>query len=67
MNETVFSLNDLREMQAWPLERKVKETKKLIEDWYDAFHGRVFVSFSAGKDSTLLLHLVHVVFYPDNK
>jgi 3'-phosphoadenosine 5'-phosphosulfate sulfotransferase (PAPS reductase)/FAD synthetase len=29
-----------------------------IQEWYDFFSGNVYVSFSGGKDSTVLLHLV---------
>jgi len=51
-------------MQAWPLEKKVEKTKELIAEWYRYWKGKVFVSFSAGKDSTLLLHLAREV-HPD--
>lgn len=51
-------------MQAWPLEKKVAETLRLIAEWYKAFSGKVYCSFSAGKDSTLLLHLARQL-YPD--
>lgn len=59
-----YTLAQLREMQSWPLERKVRESQKLIAEWYAHYGGQVYVSFSAGKDSTLLLHLVRQ-FYPD--
>ena len=61
MKDALYTLADLKEMQAWPLERKVRETQRLIKEWYDAFGGMVYVSFSAGKDSTLLLHLAREV------
>jgi 3'-phosphoadenosine 5'-phosphosulfate sulfotransferase (PAPS reductase)/FAD synthetase len=64
MSDTMFTRDELREMQAWPLERKIRETKALISEWYTAYNGRVFVSFSSGKDSTLLLHLAREV-HPD--
>ena len=35
-----------------------------IREWYDHFEGKVYVSFSGGKDSTVLAHLVHDI-YPD--
>ena len=62
MKNAMYALGELREMQAWPLERKVRETKELIARWYNAYHGMVYVGFSAGKDSTLLLHLAREVF-----
>ncbi len=35
-----------------------------IREWYDHFDGNVYVSFSGGKDSTVLAHLVHDL-YPE--
>lgn len=35
-----------------------------IREWYDYWNGDVCVSFSGGKDSTVLAHLVHDI-YPD--
>ncbi len=46
------------------LEEKIKRTKMLIMDWYYQFDGQVYVSYSGGKDSTVLLHLVRSIF-PD--
>ena len=49
----------LKSFQALPL--RVKELKSLlrIREWYDYWNGDVIVSFSGGKDSTVLAHLVH--------
>lgn len=55
---------DLRELQALPLELKVKKTQNRIKEWYDYFGGQVYVSFSGGKDSTVLLHIAREL-YPD--
>lgn len=41
-----------------PYELKLQLTKKRIEDWYNYWCGDVYVSFSGGLDSTVLLHLV---------
>ena len=52
---------DLKIMQSWPLERKIMVTQARIIEWYKRFDGNVFVSFSGGKDSTVLLDLVRRV------
>jgi len=54
----------LREKQSWPLDRKIEESLELIRCWHEAFDGWVYVAFSGGKDSTVLLHLVRSI-YPD--
>jgi len=45
-------------MQGLPLEVKIAKTKLRIREWYDHWNGDVYVSFSGGKDSTVLLDLV---------
>ena len=52
------SQNDLKQMQSLPLEAKILMTQRRIRDWYDYWHGEVYVSFSGGKDSTVLKHIV---------
>ena len=64
MREAVYTKQDLLTMQAWPLERKIRESQTKIREWYEHYGGKVFVSFSGGKDSTLLLDLVRGL-YPD--
>lgn len=49
---------DLKQMQSLPLEAKIIMSQRRIKDWYDHWHGDVYVSFSGGKDSTVLKHLV---------
>lgn len=39
-------------------------TQQRIRQWYEHWDGQVYVSFSGGKDSTVLLHLVRQI-YPD--
>ena len=55
---------DLQQMQSLPLPVKVAMTKRRIREWYDYWGGQVYVSFSGGKDSTVLLHIAREL-YPD--
>lgn len=59
-----MELWQLRQMQALPLEAKIEKSKQRIKEWYEHWDGQVYVSFSGGKDSTVLLHLVRSM-YPD--
>lgn len=52
------TISDLRQMQSLPLKAKVIMTQRRIKEWYDHWDGEVYVSFSGGKDSTVLKHLV---------
>lgn len=54
----------LRQKQSLPLEGKVILAQQRIREWYEHWNGQVYVSFSGGKDSTVLLHLVRDL-YPD--
>lgn len=53
---------DLAQMQSLPLEAKIRMTKERIRQWYDAWDGMVYVSFSGGKDSTVLKHIVDSMY-----
>lgn len=44
----------LKELQALPLERKIQITQARLIEWYTAWEGKCYVSFSGGKDSTVL-------------
>lgn len=54
----------LNQLQSLPLDAKILMTEQRIREWYDYFDGDVCVSFSGGKDSTVLAHIVHSM-YPD--
>ena len=49
---------DLKQMQSLPLEAKILMTQRRVQDWVDYWNGDVYVSFSGGKDSTVLKHIV---------
>ena len=53
---------DLVQMQSLPLEAKIIMTQQRIRQWYEHWNGDVYVSFSGGKDSTVLLHLVRGLY-----
>lgn len=64
MSEAVHTKERLAELQALPLWRKIQIAQTRIIEWYQKFNGNVVVSFSGGKDSTVLLNLVRTL-YPD--
>ena len=62
--ETKYTNEDLKIMQSWDLERKIRVTQTRIIEWYMRLGGQCYVSFSGGKDSTVLLDLARRI-YPD--
>lgn len=57
-------ISNLAKLQALGLDDKILYSQVKIKEFYIAMKGQVYVSFSGGKDSTVLLHLVRSV-YPD--
>lgn len=53
---------ELKQMQSLPLDIKIRMTKERIEQWYNYWDGMVYVSFSGGKDSTVLKHIVDSMY-----
>ena len=64
MSDNRYTPEDLKIMQSWSFERKIQVTQTRIIEWYQKNNGKVYVSFSGGKDSTVLLDLVRRI-YPD--
>ena len=59
---TRHSAGDLKQMQSLPLEAKIAMTQRRIRDWHEYWDGQVYVSFSGGKDSTVLKHIVDSMY-----
>lgn len=60
-----MNLTDKQKMQqrmALPFEDKLQLTKLRIKDWYKHWDGEVYVAFSGGRDSTVLLHIVRSLY-----
>lgn len=66
METGVHDAKRLQELQALPLYRKIMITQTRIIEWYQHYNGAVYVSFSGGKDSTVLLDIARKC-YPDIK
>ena len=67
MAEQKHTKEDLKMMQALPLNLKIRLTEDRIRAWVHEFGEEgVCVSFSGGKDSTVLLHIVRNL-YPNVK
>ena len=52
----------LQQRQLLPLEVKIELTKQKIIEWYEHWEGYVYVAFSGGKDSTVLLDIVRTIY-----
>jgi len=53
-----IDLKELSIRQKWNLNQKIDHSLGVIEQFYNHCNGKTAVSFSGGKDSTVLLHLV---------
>lgn len=59
------SAYDLAQMQSLPLQQKINMSERRIREWVGYFGiDKVYVSFSGGKDSTVLLDIARNI-YPD--
>ena len=61
------TMTDLYQMQSLPLNQKIKMSERRISEWVDEYgEDGVYVSFSGGKDSTVLLDICRKL-YPNIK
>ena len=58
-----MNINELKTMQNYPLELKIMKTEQRIIEWVSEYGiDGVYVAFSGGKDSTVLLHIVRSLY-----
>lgn len=62
----IMDMNELKLMQNYPLSIKISKTQFRIREFYEYFNGEVYVAFSGGNDSLVMLHIIRSM-YPDVK
>ena len=62
----VMDVRELKERQKWTLAQKIDYSLGVIDQFVSRFDGKIYVGFSGGKDSTVLLDLCRVI-KPDIK
>lgn len=60
-NKQSYTNEDLEIMQGWSLDRKIQVTQARIMEWYNRNNRKCYVSFSGGKDSTVLADITSQV------
>jgi hypothetical protein len=66
--ENKITKEELEYRKSLPLQDKIDMSCEKIESWNDHWKGQIYVAFSGGKDSTVLLDLVrNKSFIPDGK
>jgi 3'-phosphoadenosine 5'-phosphosulfate sulfotransferase (PAPS reductase)/FAD synthetase len=56
-----FTNDNLKELQSLPLDLKIQKTATRVMEWQREFDGKVYISFSGGKDSTVLLDIARKI------
>lgn len=60
----LLKVQQLKQFQLLSLESKIRLTLARIKEWHIKYEGNVYLSFSGGKDSTVLKHIIDT-YYPD--
>lgn len=56
-----MTIKELQQRQAWTLPQKIDHSLGVIDQFASHFDGKVYVSFSGGKDSVAMLSLVEMI------
>lgn len=57
------TIGDLYQIQSLPLSAQIRMTQYRIREWVDYYgDDGVYISFSGGKDSTVLLHIAREMY-----
>lgn len=64
-DELRLNKGDYAQRKFLPYEIKLKLAKRRIREWYEHWGGDVYLSFSGGLDSTVLLSLIRIVLGKD--
>ena len=56
-----MTIQELRERQQWTLAQKIDHSLGVIDQFNSHYDGMVYVAFSGGKDSCVMLHLVEMI------
>lgn len=56
-----MDIKTLQERQQWTLDQKIYHSLEVIDNFITRMDGKVYLAFSGGKDSTVLMHLCEMV------
>lgn len=56
-----MTAEELYERQKWTLAQKIDHSLGTIDQFITKMDGKVYLAFSGGKDSTVLMHLCEII------